>query len=97
MIDLYKNINNDLEKIIEINYRKIKEIIDIINLNYFQYNNNLPLNADEESKKLGLLKKERDTENSILKKIIIVSFQKKFIIQYLIEIKQLKMPSKKVN
>ena len=66
MIDLYNNINNDLEKIIEINYNKIKEIIDVINLNYFQYNNNLPLNADEESKKLNLLKRERDTENSIL-------------------------------
>ena len=67
MLDLYNNINNDLEKIIEINYSKIKEIIDKINQNYFQYSNNLSLNADEEQKKLDLLKKERDTENSILK------------------------------
>ena len=68
MIDLYNNINNDLEKSIEINYNKLKEIIDIINQNYFQYNNNnLSLNADEESKKLDLLKRERDPENSILK------------------------------
>ena len=67
MLDLYNNINNDLEKIIEINYSKIKEIIDIINQNYFQYNNNLSLNADEEPKKLDLLKNGRDAENSLLK------------------------------
>jgi hypothetical protein len=67
LLDLYNNINNDLEKIIEINYSKIKEIIDKINQNYFQYSNNLSLNADDEQKKLDLLKKERDPENSILK------------------------------
>ena len=67
MIDLYNNINNDLEKIIEINYNKIKDIIDIINQNYFQYKNNLSLNVDEEQKKLDLLKMERDPENSIIK------------------------------
>lgn len=67
MIDLNNKINNNLEKIIEINYNKIKEILDIINHNYFQYHNNLSLNADEEQKKLDLLKREIDPENSILK------------------------------
>ena len=66
MINLNK-INNDLEKIIEINYNKIREIINIINQNYFQYHNNLSLNVDEEPKKVDLLKRERDPENSILK------------------------------
>ena len=66
MIYLNNNINNVLEKIIEINYNKINEIINIINQNYFQYNNNLLLNVDE-PKKLDLLKGEKDPENSILK------------------------------
>jgi hypothetical protein len=55
-----------LEKIIEINYSKINEIIDIINQNFFHYNNNL-LNVDKEPKKIDLLKGKRDPENSILK------------------------------
>ena len=66
MVNLNK-INNDLEKIIEINYNKIREIINIINQYYFQNHNNLSLNVDEEPKKVDLLKRERDPENSILK------------------------------
>jgi len=66
LVNLNK-INNDLEKIIEINYNKIREIINIINQYYFQNHNNLSLNVDEEPKKVDLLKRERDPENSILK------------------------------
>ena len=65
-----------MEKIIEINYNKIKEIINIINQNYFQYKNNLSLNVEEEIKKLDLLKGERDPENSINKLNNNIIFQK---------------------